>query len=352
MSEKQFNSLDRYKEFIESIPDIVCLTDKNNIIVDCNERLLSQNGCEKKDIIGRLGYDFLTKESQEKVHNHSLEIMKKGKIENLSVDAIKKDGTIYKALTTISLILDENRDFQGAICVIKDITELYQTKIELEKQREKNLSILGTLSSKMAHDIRNPLSIISVTLENIKMKFVPTELQQSQFDKVDRAIFRITHQIDDVLDFVNIQPLIVNKIKISDIISDALDSLFIPNNIILKLPKNDVDLNCDARKLSVVFVNLVFNGIQAVNNNGIIEIKLKENAEDIVIQIQDSGEGISKENIKKIFVPLFTTKQSGTGLGLASVKSIIESHGGTISVTSPPTIFTITLPKTLEKTDN
>ena len=65
----------------------------------------------------------------------------------------------------------------------------------------------------------------------------------------------------------------------------------------------------------------------------------------LIIQVKDSGKGIPKEDLDKIFEPLFTTKQIGTGLGLASVKSIIGYHGGVISVTSPPTIFTITLPK-------
>ena len=76
-----------------------------------------------------------------------------------------------------------------------------------------------------------------------------------------------------------------------------------------------------------------------------MKITLKENSNHIVIEIKDSGDGIPHEIIDNIFEPLFTTKQQGTGLGLASVKSIIESHNGTISVTSQPTIFTITLPK-------
>ncbi|MBA4718199.1 MAG: GHKL domain-containing protein [Nitrosopumilus sp.] len=114
------------------------------------------------------------------------------------------------------------------------------------------------------------------------------------------------------------------------------------------IPKNDVRLLCDKRQFSIVMNNLVLNGIQAINGAGTIEVALAVNKDVIVIQIKDSGKGISKENIDKIFEPLFTTKQHGTGLGLASVKSIIELHGGIISVTSPPSIFTITLPKIVD----
>ena len=220
-----------------------------------------------------------------------------------------------------------------------------QNELKKELQKKDRLSVIGELSSRLSHDIRNPLSIISITLENLKLTYPVDDVQKKQFDKVQRAVFRITHQIDDVLDFVRKQPLTLNKTKISDVISDALDSVFLPDTLTLKLPKNDVELVCDAKKLSVVLINLVFNGIQAINGRGIIEIRLEENADNVVLEVKDSGKGISKENLDKIFDPLFTTKQTGTGLGLASVKSIIDAHGGTISVTSSPTIFRIELPK-------
>jgi signal transduction histidine kinase len=99
-------------------------------------------------------------------------------------------------------------------------------------------------------------------------------------------------------------------------------------------------------------INLILNAIQAVNNKGTIEITIEENKDTVIIQVKDSGIGISSENLDKIFEPLFTTKLSGTGLGLVGVKSIIESHQGKISVTSPPTVFTISLPKIIEEIDD
>jgi len=131
----------------------------------------------------------------------------------------------------------------------------------------------------------------------------------------------------------------------SNIITDALDSLYILNNITLKLPKNDVELICDPRKLAVVFVNLILNGIQSVDGKGTIEIRLKEYTDDIVIEVEDSGSGIQQKDLNKIFEPLYTTKQTGTGLGLISCKTIIEQHGRTIIVSSNPKLFTVTLPK-------
>ena len=103
----------------------------------------------------------------------------------------------------------------------------------------------------------------------------------------------------------------------------------------------------DAEKLSVAIANLILNGIQSIDGKGTIEIRLKENTDEILIKVEDSGGGIPQKDIECIFEPLFTTKTQGTGIGLSSVKFIIDAHDGTISVTSPPTIFTITLPKNL-----
>ena len=94
-----------------------------------------------------------------------------------------------------------------------------------------------------------------------------------------------------------------------------------------------------------LFSNLIINAIQKLVNNGIITIRISEKADDMVqIEIEDDGHEIHEDNLEKIFEPLFTTKQIGTGLGLASCKKIVEQHGGSISAKNNPTTFTVTLP--------
>ena len=108
-----------------------------------------------------------------------------------------------------------------------------------------------------------------------------------------------------------------------------------------------VVVNCDARKLEAVFTNMITNGIQAVKDKGEIKIKTLDDGDYALIKIEDSGPGIQKSSMENIFEPLFTTKETGTGLGLSICKSIVEQHGGSIEVSSPPTVFTIRLPKNL-----
>ena len=97
--------------------------------------------------------------------------------------------------------------------------------------------------------------------------------------------------------------------------------------------------------MEAVFANLITNSIQAINEEGNITIQASSNDDDIIIKIVDSGPGMTESVISKIFDPLFTTKSHGTGLGLSICKTIVEQHGGKISVKSNPTTFTITIPK-------
>lgn len=241
---------------------------------------------------------------------------------------------------------DQVTTFLIAIEPKKEIAFLEEHLATLEQQlKEEKYTTIGHLTSRMAHDFRNPLSVIQISIENIKILYGTDEPKIKQFNKIYRAIDRMTHQVNDVLGYIKGDPPIMNKIMFSDILSESIESLNISNNIKLILPKNDVKLICDKIQFLSVMNNLILNAIQAISDTGTIEITVEENKDVIIIKVKDSGKGISKYMIERIFNPLFTTKQTGIGLGLVSVNSILTAHNGRISVTSPPTIFTITLPR-------
>lgn len=226
-----------------------------------------------------------------------------------------------------------------------DLIFNHKVTISEKQNRQEKLAIIGEFSARIAHDIRNPLSILVMSLENLKILYGTDEAKQKQLDRAERAITRITHQIEDVLDFVRERPINLEKIILSELLDESLDLIKIPDDIKIIIPKNNTKLFCDKRQILIVLNNLILNAIQAIDNTGTIEIILKENNTEIIIKVKDSGNGMSEDVMEKIFEPLFTTKQQGTGLGLSSVKSIISAHGGMISVTTHPTIFTIILPK-------
>jgi len=232
--------------------------------------------------------------------------------------------------------------------LIKKITTIGDIRTDLLKRER--LSGIGELSSRLAHDIRNPLSIILNTVDLIKTKHVEDFSPEAikLFLMIDRATSRISFQLDEVLNFVRTSPLEIQTHSLLGIIKSSIDRLVIPDSIIISKPSIDFNINCDSRKLESVFSNLIMNAIQAIKNHGKISIRIFENGENVVIDVEDSGPGIRRNMIEKIFEPLFTTKSRGTGLGLATAKNLVERHFGSVTVKTNPTIFSIILPKNLK----
>jgi len=143
-------------------------------------------------------------------------------------------------------------------------------------------------------------------------------------------------------------PLVIEKTSLLDILRNILDSQELSDNVDVVLPQSDVIARCDSQRMRIVFLNLLLNSIDAVGKSGKIQIRFHDYKELVKVEFEDSGSVLEEKDIEHLFEPLFTTKQKGTGLGLSSVQNIIKEHGGTVSVTLHPTIFTIILPKTLD----
>jgi len=228
-------------------------------------------------------------------------------------------------------------------------------QIDLREKTKKlaqaeRLAAIGELSARLAHDLRNPLTVLKgvVEIARARTNSGETRFSTKQIDMMERSISRMSNQIDDVLEFVKIQSLHTTKNTLLDSVGLSLAKINKPSNVKIHIPDKGVEFVYDSDKIEIVFDNLLNNSIQAINDDGEITIRFIDLENEVEIEVEDSGDGISDEIISKVFEPLFTTKKKGTGLGLASCKSIIEQHGGSISVRNKPTIFTIKLPKMVE----
>lgn len=213
--------------------------------------------------------------------------------------------------------------------------------------KSERLSAIGELAARLSHDLRNPLSVIksSVEISLIRNKESLSPKDHESIQRINNAIQRMTNQIEDVLDYVKTTKLQKKQMSIKSCLTNIVKQ-FQPDKINIKIPDNDITVLADEGKLEIVFSNLIKNAIDAIGDNpGTIEIKSHDEEKYVVIDVIDSGSGINEYDMNKIFEPLYTTKQTGTGLGLVSCKNIIEQHGGKISVKNNPTTFTITLPK-------
>jgi len=220
-----------------------------------------------------------------------------------------------------------------------------------EVLKSERLSAIGELSGRLAHDLRNPLSVMKMSVDLLKQTSADSKISDPAVTKriglIEKSIDRISHQVDDVLGYVRHSPLKLTNVSVRKLVETSIQKINVPNDVELIISKKDTQIDCDADKLDAVFINLIVNSIQAMHEGGTIEIKINEKDNMTILEFIDSGEGISDGELKKVFEPLFTTKQKGTGLGLASCKNIIEQHQGEISVKNNPTTFTVRLPKSL-----
>jgi len=265
-------------------------------------------------------------------------------------DSEKEQSTeLYKKLqenlTKITISeeqLKQQRD-QLELEVINKTNKLMQAE---------RLSAIGEISARLAHDLRNPLTVIKGTVEIVKAKSKKGDnsFSEKQIEMMERAVARMANQIDDVLDFVKTQTLHTTRNSILETVSLSVAKIKKSAELSINIVGENIESVYDADKLEVVLDNIIMNAVEANNERGEVSIRINDGNNEIIIEVEDAGSGVPQELMTKIFEPLFTTKQRGTGLGLASCKRIIEQHGGSISVKTKPSIFSIKLPKLLEIT--
>lgn len=249
------------------------------------------------------------------------------------------------------LIQQQSKSLERAKQLLREKQSLLQTEFDRKTSKFSNsekFSIVGEFSSKMAHDIRNPLSVIKIQVDLLKMRYSKQEdkILLDSLGRMERAVGGITSQLDDVLHFLKERPLSLESTSLLKVLEDSLFYVEKPQNVTIDLPKQDMTILCDSSRMMRVFTNIILNSIQAMNGGGTVSISTSEREDAVAIKISDDGPGIPEDIMSNIFDPLFTTKVGGTGLGLPICEKIIEEHNGAIAVKNNPTTFTITIPKT------
>jgi len=215
-----------------------------------------------------------------------------------------------------------------------------QRILKLEK-----FSSIGELSARIAHDLRNPLSVIKMSFELIKQDNSLSKKTAEKIPRIERAIKRMSHQIDDVMDYIRARPLNIHQYSFDDMVQETLDHLEIPKTVEVVHQKSDVKIYCDRQRFVVLLSNIIQNAIEAMNESGKIFIRIETKPLEWKIFIENTGPPIPTNLLDKIFEPLVTTYEKGTGLGLATCSNIVSEHNGKIYAKNNPTTFIISLPK-------
>jgi signal transduction histidine kinase len=263
----------------------------------------------------------------------------------LSINYIANPGLNDTTLAFFSWI------FIMTIVIFSSIVILLNSKLNKTLQnRTMQLEETTKELVKSERFIRNPLSNINMSIELIKNSPPNSKISDDTINEklklVSKNVERISHQVNDVLEFVQDREMKKEEFKIYSCLQDTIESMHIPKNIIIKSDISEKKVLADYFQLQIVFNNLIINAIQAIGvQKGEIIFRVSEEDRKVVIQIENSGPSIPKEILPHIFETLVTTKQIGTGLGLVSCKTIIENHKGSIVAKNNPTTFVITLPK-------
>ena len=278
-------------------------------------------------------------------------------IKELSIAARKVAGGDFEVQVS-----SERTDEMGTLAsAFNEMTAQLDRARELETQlhQAEKGAVVGRLAAAIAHEIRNPLNYINLTLDHLRSSFAPLDETKRQTfvkltDQLKAEVARINRHITDFLKYSRPSTLELREMDIRVVAEDAMrivEARAEESGIETSIQQEGTlpTIMADGDSLRSVFTNLVVNALEAMNGEGgKVSIKLsKSDPNSVKVEVTDSGCGISAKDISKVFEPYFSTKETGTGLGLAIVKKAIDDHSGTISVASKEgsgTTFTIILP--------
>jgi signal transduction histidine kinase len=257
----------------------------------------------------------------------------------------------------------ERRDEMGALAARFNemIAGVGRTReLESRLNQAERSAVVGRLASAIAHEIRNPLNYINLTLDHLRTAFAPEDqTKRETFERLaiqlKKEVARINTRITEFLKYTRPTRLELRPLDLRLMTEDALQMVEVQaaeSGIETRIEtEGEVPaIMGDEESLRSVLTNLIINGLQAIDGEGgrlTIHLAGEDSGRRARIEIMDTGSGIPPENISQIFEPYFSTKETGTGLGLAIVKKAVDDHGGTITVESERgggTTFTITLP--------
>jgi signal transduction histidine kinase len=257
----------------------------------------------------------------------------------LGVEAGATYFDVLRALSSAIILVDIA---SVAIIVVLGIF-FYHQSLSLDRAQEaviqgENLATMGRMIAGIAHEIRNPLSIIRTSAERLQNKY---NADDEVFSYISEEVDKLDQILTGYLNFARAQSQELRPHAAQRIIRRCVmimdpEIRHKATRVIDRLPEEDVMIQCDDKRIQQAVLNILLNAIQAVPTEGTIEISLDTRAKYAIVLIKDSGAGISGKNLKEITKPFFTTKEQGSGLGMSIVNTIVQEHNGTLEVMSSP----------------
>jgi PAS domain S-box-containing protein len=359
-------TLQHERNFISAVLEtqaaLVVILDREGRILKFNRACARATGYSFEEVQGKPFWElFLVPEEAETVKEVFRELRDVGLPNQHENYWLTKSGerrriswansTMMSPSREVDYIMGWSREVEYIISTGIDVTDLKETQDRL-RQTER-LAELGTLASGMAHEIGTPMNVILGRAEHLLQR-TDDERTRKGLEIIIGQVERITRIMNQLLTFARRRPMDRRPIDVRRTIVDTLDVLY------ERIQKNGIAVDtvfpetlppavADPDQISQVLLNLLVNAIHAMPDGGTLRLTLSRRDRHLALAVADTGHGIPKDVLPKVFNPFFTTKEvgKGTGLGLTVVHGIITEHGGTIEVESEPgrgTTFTLTLP--------
>ncbi len=359
-----YQSEAKFRELVESSSDLIWEVDKTGTYTYVSPQLETILGYTPEDVIGKTPFDLMDENEAQRISAISPLLIKTRKpILNMESVTSFKGGKRQVILETSGTpFFDENGEAAGYRGISRDITLRKQTEEELQKLQK--LKSVGTLAGGIAHDFNNILTGLFGNIELAKLNIPIDHKSHTYIENAHQALKRATHLTNQLLTFAKGGDPILEAVNLQKLVKISVAFNLSGSNIKtnFNLPGDLWQIKADKGQIDQVIANLTINAKHAMLDGGKLYIaaenvlqpqSLADDAPQkahkayVKLTFQDEGIGISKKHIKRIFDPYFSTKQTGSGLGLATLHSIITRHKGSIKVDSEQnvgTTFTIFLP--------
>ena len=343
---------------IDAISDWVCLLDREHRILRTNKSVTALAGMSVEEVIGQTCCQA-THGTKTRMPGCPLQRMLTTRCrESEEIHLPEKNRWL---LVTVDPLMDDDGKLSGAVHIVRDITAL--KKEEEERARIEKLESLGVLAGGLAHDFNNALTIIMGNVSCARTDAEPVASTDKLLAEAEAACLRATGLTKQLLTFSKGGAPVKEAASLSEVVRESSNFALKGSNVNCDyiIPEDTWPAEIDLGQINQVIHNLVINANQAMPEGGVIEIMMKNmvsgeeeglplpSGNYIQITLTDHGIGIPQTHLPKIFDPYFSTKDKGSGLGLATAHSIIQKHGGHIMVDSRPgrgTVFDIFLPAT------
>ena len=335
--EKLNHSEVKYKSLFQRSIDPIYIVDKNLNFIEVNQALTTLFGYQKDDVTTHdLSFLF---EKEKTYERFKTSLLNKGLIKDFEVTLLRSDGKQLNCSITTIVLFDINNEVEGYQGIIRDNTK--QKENEQQLLRAEKLGMTGRLARSIAHEVRNPLTNINLSLEQLMAEFQDNEDALMYSEIIKRNSDRINNLITELLNSAKPTSVVMDSIEIDDLIPKvielAADRIKLQKiSLKTELNCNKITANIDEEQMKIALLNIIINAIEAMppDRQGELTISTCMENNQISISIADNGEGIEKDKLNNLFDAFYTGKRTGMGLGLTTTQNIINAHEAKIVVES------------------